>query len=200
MTTPEALPPSPLRGPGTPRTMNEVPEPVLGLPLDRAASLLPADLVQGDETIILLLKPSPLYIILGCLPALTGIGLITLVASYIQSHFLQTTSRNELLLIATLFTLVRIGWQFLEWMSRTYVLTDRRVIRIEGFVQVQVFQAELSKIQHIGLSFSVRERLFGLGTISFATAGTAFVEAYWVMLSRPGAVHRKIMQAMNRYR
>jgi hypothetical protein len=85
-------------------------------------------------------------------------------------------------------------------MSRTYVLTDRRIIRIKGVLRVEVFQTELKHLQHTEVLVSIRERLFALGTISFSTAGTGFPEAYWLMLRRPYAVHQRILQAINRYR
>ena len=45
----------------------------LGFPIDRAGAMLPAHLLQNGEVIILLLKPSPFYILLGCLPHLAAI-------------------------------------------------------------------------------------------------------------------------------
>ena len=81
-----------------------------------------------------------------------------------------------------------------------YVLTDRRVIRIKGVLRVQVFETPLKQIQHTNVFFSVRERLFGLGTLTFATAGTAVIEAMWVMVARPLEIHRKVIQTMQRYR
>ncbi|MHB1157299.1 MAG: PH domain-containing protein [Phycisphaerales bacterium] len=169
----------------------------LGFPVDRAGAMLPANLLQDGETIILLLKPSPLYILLGSLPHLAAI--VVIIALCWAFHIPGVGEREAILLGASLIG-VRLVWQFLEWLSRIYVLTDRRVIRIMGVLRVYVFEAQLKKIQHTQTVFTIRERLFGLGTIGFATAGTAIVEAYWVMLHRPLAVHRKIVQTMNRYK
>ena len=49
---------------------NEAPDPVIGLDVDRADALMPTDILQGDETVVLLLKPSPWFILLGCLGTL----------------------------------------------------------------------------------------------------------------------------------
>ncbi|MHC4993817.1 MAG: PH domain-containing protein [Planctomycetota bacterium] len=180
---------------------NDTPEPVLGLPVDRADSLLPSELLQVDEAIILLLKPSPLYIILGCVGTLGTIVLITLIMLEAQRlfDFGGYTEQSLYTLMAVLGT-VRIGWQLLEWLSRTYVLTTRRIIRIRGVIRVEIFQTELRNLRHTEVLFSLRERLFGLGTISIATAGSAFPEAYWIFLKRPMAVHRRIMQAASKCR
>lgn len=175
-------------------------EPVLGLPIARAGAMLPADLLQGDETILLLLKPSPFYIILACLETLAVIGAIAVMSLWLQRRYeAHWFDERAMLTLCGVLAMLRVSWQFLEWMSRTYVLTDRRVIRFMGVFRVQMFQAELRRLQHTELLWTVRERAFGLGSISLSTAGRTIPEAYWVMLARPVAVHRKILAAINRY-
>lgn len=166
----------------------------LGLPLDRAEAMVPADLLQGGEIVILLLKPSPLYILLAAAGHLALIVGVVLGLGY----FGVLTDRETMVLMVGLVS-ARLIWQFFEWLSRLYILTDRRVIRIRGVLRVLVFEAQLKQLQHTQSSFSIRERLFALGTISFSTAGTGLPEAYWVMLRQPLAVHRQVIQAINRY-
>jgi hypothetical protein len=186
-------PPQPMR--------NDVPEPVLGLPLDRAAAMLPADLLQGDETIILLLKPSLWFVVLS---SLRSLGLILMLCAVVYLVRTQTdllhVDLNGLFALAAVLAVARLIWASLDWIGRTYVLTDRRVIRIRGVLRIATFQCPLRQLQHTELHQSIRERLFMLGTISFATAGTAYPEAYWIMVPRPAAVHRKIVQTIGRYR
>ncbi len=170
-------------------------EPVVGFPVDRAAAMLPADLLQGDETIILLLKPSPLYIVLAPLGQLAIIAGL----SWAVAYFNLLTDQRAFIVAAGLIAL-RLTWQFLEWLSRVYVLTDRRVIRVMGVLRIMVFQTELKHIQHTDTLFSIRERVFRLGTLAFSTAGTGVPEAFWVMVARPLSVHHQIVQAINRYR
>jgi uncharacterized membrane protein YdbT with pleckstrin-like domain len=184
----------------SPRTAHaEGPEPVLGLPLDRADAMLPVDLIQGGEIIILLLKPSPWFIILGCLGHLTALVIITIIASVLSLRGVLPLAHNDTMLVGMIAILVRLAWQFLEWLGRVYVLTDRRVIRRMGVLRLFTFETPLSHVQHTEMINLLRERLFGLGTIAFSTSGTDIPEAYWVMLARPKAVHRKIIQAINRY-
>ena len=84
-------------------------------------------------------------------------------------------------------------------MNRLYVLTDRRVIRRRGIFQVDVFEARLDRIQQTSVLRLVRERLFGLGTIAFATAGTGTLDALWEAVDDPFAVHQAVTQAIDRY-
>jgi hypothetical protein len=95
---------------------------------------------------------------------------------------------------------LRLSWQALEWYCQVYVLTDRRVIRRMGVLRVAVFQTQLKNIQHTSVFTRVRERLFGLGTIGFATSGSDVFEAFWLMIRQPFAVHRTVVEAIERYR
>lgn len=166
----------------------------------RAAGLLPADLLQPGEIIILFLKPSPWYILLAPLASLAAMTILVLLAIQFNNWLNLGISQRDLVLLGVALVGVRLFWQFLEWLSRIYVLTDRRIIRIKGVLRVQVFETPLKNIQHTYALFSLRERLFGLGTMAFTTAGTAFIEATWEMVARPLQVHKQIVQTLNRYR
>ena len=80
------------------------------------------------------------------------------------------------------------------------MLTDQRVIRVKGVFQVQIFEAPLKKLQNTQMTFLVRERLFGLGSIHFYTAGTNFPEASWEMINHPLEAHQTVIKTMNKYR
>ena len=166
----------------------------------RAAGMLPAELLQPGEVIILLLKPSAWFILLAPLRTLTAIIVVGLIAETINSYLALDISRQSIILGTLALLLLRVFWQFLEWLSRVYVLTDRRVVTVAGVLRIGVFETPLQKIQHTNMVLSLRERLFGLGTITFATAGTAAIEAFWLMLANPLEVHQKVVQTINRYR
>jgi hypothetical protein len=80
-----------------------------------------------------------------------------------------------------------------------YVLTDRRIIRRMGVLRMSIFESPLRNIQHTSVYARLRERLFGLGTIAFATAGSDAFDALWVMVRRPFDVHRTVNEAIRRY-
>jgi len=101
--------------------------------------------------------------------------------------------------LALTLGIIRVFWQAFEWFSRTYVLTDRRVIRIKGVLQVEIFQCPLNELDRTVLLYSFRERLFGLGTISFTTDKSVYPSAYWLMIRRPINVHRTILETIQRY-
>ncbi|MHC4910551.1 MAG: hypothetical protein ACYTF9_12610, partial [Planctomycetota bacterium] len=117
---------------------------------DRASAALPEGLIHDDEIIILLLRPSVLYIPLSCLGGLGGIALVTFFLAYLarwQPAWTSWSDTGAFALGVGLATL-RLGWQCLEWYSRIYVLTDRRVIRRMGVLRVAVFETALRNVQH----------------------------------------------------
>lgn len=167
----------------------------------RVITLLPAELLQNGEAIVLLLKPSLWYIVLEPLGALSALTAIVGSALWLANRGYNIGfSPRDLLLMGIGMSLVVVFWHFLEWLSRVYVLTDRRVIRVKGVVNVHVFEAQLQHIQHTHTTFSLRERLFGVGSIHFATAGTGSTGAAWVMIAKPLEVHNMVVQTLNRYR
>ena len=166
----------------------------------RAATMLPPELLHSGEIIVLLLKPSPWYILLAPLQALTVIAVATLGAVAAAPHVPFAPGRGDLVLLGAAAIGLRLFWQLLEWLSRVYVLTDQRVIAVAGVLRIVVFQARHGQVQHTNLLFSLRERVFGLGTIAFATAGTGQAEAVWRMVAHPLETHREVVRVINRYR
>lgn len=166
----------------------------------RAATMIPAQLLQPGEIIVLLLKPHPLYILLSPLKTLTVMSLFTLLGVLIARDAGAYDLAQNIVIAGFLLISARVFWQFLEWLSRVYVMTDQRVITVAGVLRVRVIDSPLSNITHSELFFSLRERFFALGTLGFNTAGTAFTEAYWVMVAKPLEVHAKVVQTLKRYR
>jgi uncharacterized membrane protein YdbT with pleckstrin-like domain len=166
----------------------------------RADALLPEQLLQPGEIIILLLKPHPLFIVLAPLATLVMMVLVVGGGVYIARSAGAYDTAQNIALIGGLLIAARLLWQFLEWLSRVYVITDQRVVALGGVLRVRVFEAPLQSITHSELLFSLRERVFALGTLGFYTAGSSIGEAYWLMVARPLEVHRKVVETLKRYR
>lgn len=165
----------------------------------RVSALLPAGVIQDDEIIILMLRPSLLFVPLSCLVSLIFFALIAFFLAYLSRLPWVGWNDTQAFALGIGLSALRLGWQMAEWYSRIYILTDRRVITRAGVFRVSTFQTELKNIQHTSIFNRVRERLFGLGTIGFATAGSDVFETFWVMIRQPFTVHKTILQATQRY-
>lgn len=195
------------QAPGCPRTApraefatGEAVEPI-GRPIDRLRAALPADLLGDEEIIIMWLKPHPLYVVLASLGSLLLIAALTFGLAYLSALSLPKAawSDRDAFLFGGSIAVVRLAWQALEWWNQTYVLTDRRIIAAYGILRRHFFHAPLAQIQHIAVIQTIRERLFGLGSLAFATAGSDRYDAAWLSLAHPFKVYRQVNQTIDRY-
>lgn len=167
---------------------------------DRAHRMLPADVIHDDEIVILLLRPHPLYIVLSSLGSLAFIAVMTLLLAFMAVRIPWVGWGDmEALGFGGGLVALRLGWQTADWWNQVYALTDRRIIRRKGVLRVAVFETQLKNIQHTSVFRRLRERLCGLGSIGFATAGSDSFEAFWLMIARPFAVHRVVVQTIRKY-
>jgi hypothetical protein len=171
------------------------------LTAQRLEAILPAELIEDDEVVILMLRPSLLFVPLSSLGAVTVIAVVALVLALMAIRWPSVIPWQETHAygLGVAAAAGRLLWQCLEWWCRIYVLTDRRVIRRMGVLRVSVFEAPLRNLQHTSVFRLLRERLFGLGSIGFATAGSDVFDAFWVMVRQPFVVHRTVVESVRRY-
>jgi hypothetical protein len=158
--------------------------------------LLPAQLLDGDEIVILAVKPSLWFVLFTSarwLVALAGVIALTAWLGELPGFSKPLIVKGSLALAGA-----RVGFALLQWVSRLYVLTNRRIMRLRGIFNVDLFECQLSKIQNTYLTMAWYERLASLGSISFATAGTGGIEATWANVNNPLEVHERIRSAIHR--
>jgi len=144
------------------------------------ADLLPAHLLDGDEIVILAIKPSLWFVLFVSWRWLVVLGLVAAWGSGWGAR-LPWIQPRMVVQAAVALMAARVGFAMLQWVSKLYVLTNRRVLRLTGIFNVHVFECALDRIQNTFLTCSWYERLFSLGTIGFA-------------------VHEQVRAAINRSR
>ncbi len=171
----------------------------LGFEAAAAAAVIPANLLRDDEIVILMLRPSPIYIVLSSLGWLLGVAAVALALAWVSQRVNVWWTDVQALAFGVLAGCIRLAWQTLEWWSRLYVLTDRRMIVRRGVVRPATFETPLREIDHVSVFAQMRERVCGLGSIGFASTRSDYFEAAWLMLRQPFAVHRIVSEAVQRY-
>ena len=167
---------------------------------DQPSSALPAGLIADDEIVILMLRPSLLFVGLSSMAGLSITAVVTLTLALLSIRIAWIPwSEAAVYALGVGGAAIQLLWQSLEWFGLIYVLTDRRVIRRAGVVRVSVFETPLRTIQHTSVFQPLRERVLGLGSIGFATAGSDVFDAFWVTVRRPFAVHKLVVEAIDRY-
>jgi len=166
-------------------------------PLTAVEKLLPANLLDGDEVVILAIKPSLWFVVFTSVRWLAVTVAVILLAGF-WGHRIPFVNSPMVVQAAAALAAARVGFALLQWVARLYVLTNRRVIRLMGILNINLFECPLTKIQNTYMTFAWYERLTGLGSISFATAGTGGIEASWMYINHPLEVHERVRSAIHR--
>ena len=160
------------------------------------AALLTGHILQDGELILLILKPSRWFILLSSLRWAAAIAIL-LVAAKVYGDALP--GKNGLYLEAGIFVLAgRIMFAVLQWMSRLYVLTDMRIVRLTGIFSPTLFDCPLRKVQFTRVSYTTRERVLGLGSIEIVSADPDCGAAQWQTIAKPVEIHEQIVAAIQR--
>jgi len=89
--------------------------------------------------------------------------------------------------VALAASVAHLALNALDRACRDYHLTDTHVVRRSGILRRAEVQVPLDRVQSITVLRSIRERLFGLGTLAVSTAGSDGFEFTWYMIPNPHA-------------
>src|SRR5436189_5387950 len=115
--------------------------------------------------------------------------------SIIYDH--KLLGRRQYIEIGILLIVGRLTWAILQWMGRLYILTDLRIIRLSGVFSVDLFDCPLRKVASTRLTTTMRERLFGLGSIEISPSDSDCPAGQWQTISSPREVHEQIVAPIN---
>ena len=156
---------------------------------------LPGGVIDGGEIVLLVSKPSMWRPVFDSAPwlftALTVAGLLTWWSRPMPG--LSLTSTTQLII---LIGFARLGIAVVRWVPTWYILTNRRLIDVQGVRQPRVTAHLLVEIGNTRVGAAWPERLTGLGTITFLTAEANTVAMAWRSIHEPDVVHAKIRRAI----
>ena len=161
---------------------------------EKALGFLPDQLLNDNEQVILAIKPSGWLIaflsfrfIVAALFIATGLMLFGQVVGFGRAT-------AWLIILTGVASVGRCLVAVCQWAARSYVLTDKWIITVEGLFTVHVFQCDLAKVQNMYLQLPMVPRLLGLGHIAITTAGTGAVGAVLSFCRQPLQVHKSITE------
>jgi membrane protein YdbS with pleckstrin-like domain len=90
----------------------------------------------------------------------------------------------------------RLLYKWLEWRARWFVMTDRRLLLLDGFLIHRVAMMPSEKVTDLGYERTPMGQLLGYGTFIFETAGQdqALDRVTWI--PRPDSRYRLIIAAL----
>jgi hypothetical protein len=90
------------------------------------------------------------------------------------------------------------GWTALRYVNQEYVLTNRRVIQVEGVLNRSATDSSLEKINDALLSQSIFGRMFDFGDLTVLTASEGGIEKMR-MIRSPIVYKKKMLDAKHDY-
>ena len=94
-------------------------------------------------------------------------------------------------------SLVWLGYIYLAWFAQDYLVTNRRVLKVEGILKKRSADSSLEKINDAVLEQSVFGRMLGYGDLDILTANEQSVDRYR-MLSEAQTFKRTMLEEKHR--
>ncbi|HSL97453.1 MAG TPA: PH domain-containing protein [Candidatus Deferrimicrobiaceae bacterium] len=103
---------------------------------------------------------------------------LLLVTSQIREPEIARQLFNWLSLALLVIGLVWVGYILVAWYSQDYIVTNRRVLKVEGILNKRSADSSLEKINDAVLAQSILGRMFGFGDLDIMTANEQSVDHY----------------------
>ena len=121
-----------------------------------------------------------------------GIGLAILVIVVLGLLFDEMGLAIVIAVVIAGLTLL-IG--FVRRVGTKYLLTTQRLRISRGIVRKNVQETRLDRVQNVNYSQGVLDRMFGVGTVDFDTAGSDDSEFRFEWINKPESVVRAVDEA-----
>ena len=168
-----------------------------GLAVRTGGLPLPAELLDGGEVVILARKPSLWFILFDSLQWIVA-GAVVMVGAALAGGYMDMITHCTLIQGTVVVVACRVGIALLRWVSRFYVLTNRRILRIHGVLRAHILDIALTDVINTRVTVGRHERPVGLGTLRFACEHAAQHDTAWHNLAHPDEVHAEVRRAIER--
>ena len=126
-------------------------------------------LLNPGEKIVVSTRTHPKALIL---PILT---LVVLLLAGVLFQVFVTDNGTALLVvwaIVVILVLWRVLWPFLDWLTSSYTITDRRLITRNGIITRRGHDIPLGRISDVAYELDLIDRVLGCGTLVISDAST----------------------------
>ncbi len=102
------------------------------------------------------------------------------------------------MLVSAFIAFIAFGISFLVWQAEQYILTNERVIQIEGIINKKEFGTSLEKINDVETDQSLLGRMLGYGTVEVLTGSDTGINKL-EYLDKPQEFKKVMLNAKNRH-
>jgi membrane protein YdbS with pleckstrin-like domain len=103
-----------------------------------------------------------------------------------------------LALVAMLVSFIAFGISYLVWAAEQYIITNERVIQVEGIINKKEYTTSIEKINDIETDQTLFGRLLGYGTVRLLTGSDTGINQL-DYLDKPFEFKKIMLNAKNRY-
>jgi hypothetical protein len=99
------------------------------------------------------------------------------------------TLRDILGIIVAAVLVVSLAWlgkHYWSWVAQDYIVTNRRVLKVEGIINKRSADSSLEKINDAVLEQNLVGRIFGYGDLDILTAADTAIDRYRMLNKAPG--------------
>lgn len=160
-----------------------------------ALTAVPGGVIDGGEIVLLAVKPSMWRPIFDSTPWLVTCVFLAVALTWLgrSAPGLSVTATAQVIL---LLALARVGVAVVRWVPTWYVLTNRRVLEIQGVRSARISACLLVDVRNTYLHHSPGEKMAKLGTIMFVSDSGEKRPLVWQSIAKPDEVHTKIRRAI----
>lgn len=155
----------------------------------------PSDVVDGGEIILMAIKPSAWRPVWEALPAIVGCGVLGIVVAVLATPLPGMSASGSWQVLAAI-GVIATAVSFARWALTWYVLTNRRVLDIQGLWSPRIWSSSLLDVRNTYVGGTTAERAVGAGTITFVTQPGTQRPRRWHFVADPVEVHAKIRRAI----
>lgn len=140
---------------------------------------------------VVLAKPLALWLL-----TILGLGAISFIVTQGDPIPVVDTIALGVGVAVTLY----LGFRYIQWWKDRYVMTDQRVLLIEGIFAIKVSAVSLSRVTETSFARSVWGRMLGYGDLKLDSAGEQLGLATLRYLPKPDALYRLVTSLLIRSR
>jgi hypothetical protein len=89
-------------------------------------------------------------------------------------------------LALVVYAVVIFAYQYLHWVNDAFIVTNRRVIQVQGILNKKALDSSLEKINDAVLTENVFGRMFGFGDLEILTASDSGIDRMHMLVDASG--------------
>lgn len=97
---------------------------------------------------------------------------VAVIAGIMLPHNWRPASTVAVLVIAPILLIVVLGWPWLQWLTTTYTVTNKRIITRRGIFSKTGHDIPLARISDVAYEHDLIDRVFGCGTLVLQTSAS----------------------------